>query len=97
MGGGRTEWVEAGRAIHLKCLISTTLKCFGCSMHYAFSEKEGQKCSTLNSCFSTDFRRKIVKFGTNLSEHLTNIRIIFLREENKKKLLGSVSSCQDFS
>ena len=28
------------------------------TVHYAFSEKEGQKCSTLNSCFSTDFHRK---------------------------------------
>ena len=37
------------------------------SLHYAFSEKEGQKCSTLNSCFSTDFHRKIVKFCTKLS------------------------------
>ncbi len=32
------------------------------TLHYAFSKKEGQKCSTLNSCFSTDFHRKIVKF-----------------------------------
>ena len=37
------------------------------TMHYAFSEKEVQKCSTLNSCSSTDFHRKIVKFCTKLS------------------------------
>ena len=37
------------------------------AMHYTFSEKEVQKCSTLNSCFSTDFHRKIVKFCTKLS------------------------------
>ena len=37
------------------------------SMHYAFSKKEDQKCPTLNSCFFTDFHRKIVKFFTKLS------------------------------
>ena len=37
------------------------------TLHYAFSEKEGQKCSTLNCCFSTDFHWKIVKFWTKLS------------------------------
>jgi len=26
VGGGRAEWMEAGRAIHLKCLIPRTLK-----------------------------------------------------------------------
>ena len=34
------------------------------ALHYTFSEKEGQKCSTLNSCFSTDFHRKINLLAT---------------------------------
>ena len=32
-----------------------------------FRKKRSKKCSTLNSCFSTDFHRKIVKFCTKLS------------------------------
>ena len=57
---------NGGQGTHF--LISQILKGLThCAMHYAFSEKEGQKCLTLNSCFSTDFHRKIVKFCTKLS------------------------------
>ena len=37
------------------------------AMHYEEVEQKGPKCSTLNYCFSTDFRRKIVKFCTKIS------------------------------
>ena len=69
-------WVSWAHIAQLQAWLKRLTCCFRSNniswnvwetMHYAFLEKEGQKCLTLNSCFCMDFHRKIVKFCTKVS------------------------------
>ena len=66
-------------------------------MHFAFSEKEVRKCSTLNFCFSTDFHRKAVLTPQECEDYFFGKKIKKKLGEKIQKPVGGVSSSQDWS